>query len=200
MPSYGLGRAGGAFDLKVPSGNTCRMKHADLEALIAAGVVDSLDELTSLVQTDHVDRVKKGKKTRHLQPKQPGTDSAISGLAPEARAALDIMKDPKRWTALQKVINAVVVQCVLEPKVLPELQDGQEYTVHEAAMLMTGTAMAVQDVSLMDRMAIFSEAMEPIMQGQAAMQPFRGESSTVVADLADVENVQPDAERNAGDQ
>lgn len=195
MPSYGLGRAGSAsaFDFEVPSGNICRIKHADLESLIAAGVVDSLDELTSLVQTDHVDRVKKGKKTRHL--KQPGTDNAIAGLAPEARAALEVMKDPKRWAALQKVVNSVVVQCVLEPKVIADPADKLKDLVDPG-----DGVMFVSDVSLMDRMAIFAEAMTPIMAGQAAMKPFRDGPTAGVADVADVEDVQPGAERNAGDQ
>jgi hypothetical protein len=53
------------------------MKHADLVSLIAAGAVDSIDQLTAMVQTEHVDRVKKGKKTRHLSPQ--GAPALVPG-------------------------------------------------------------------------------------------------------------------------
>lgn len=193
MPSYSLGLTGQSFDFNLPSGNTCRMNHADLPKLIAAGVVDSIDQLTSLVQTEHVDRVKKGKKNRHVQP-PPGA------MPEQARVALELMRDPKRWGTLEGVVNAVVVQCVEEPRVLPALAPGTERSPQDAAALMAGTAFAVDNVSLIDRMAIFAEAMAPILQGQEAMKPFRDGGEAGLAGVADVEDVQPPAERNAGDQ
>lgn len=198
MPSYGLGLTGSGYDHDLPSGNVCRMKDADLQALITSGVVDSVDELTSLVQTDHVDRVKKGKKTRHLQP-APGS-KAIGSLPPEQQAVLDIMKDKKRWATLERVINAVVAECVLEPKVLPAPEEGQDYTPHQKAMIMAKSVVAVNDVALMDRFSIFAKAMAPVMAGQAAMKPFRDGRETPVANVAVGEDVQPAAERDAGDR
>jgi hypothetical protein len=198
MPSYGLGLTGTGYDHELPSGNTCRMKDADLPALIASGVVDSVDELTSLVQTDHVDRVKKGKKTRHLQP-APGAKGGLN-LPPEQQAVLDIMKDKKRWGTLERVINAVVAECVLEPKVLPPPPEGQDYAPHQQAGIMAGTMTTVQQVALMDRFSIFARAMAPVMAGQAAMKPFRDGRETPVAGVATGEDVQPAAERDAGDR
>lgn len=200
MPSYGLGLTGSSYDHELPSGNTCRMKDADLPALIASGVVDSVDELTSLVQTEHVDRVKKGKKTRHLQP-APGAKGGVGSLPPEQQAVLDIMKDKKRWGTLQRVINAVVVECVLEPKVLPAPEAEMAVAHGEYVRPAAGhNKVYVDNVALMDRFSIFAKAMGPLMAGQAVMKPFRDGREEAVANLAAGEDVQPAAERDAGDR
>jgi hypothetical protein len=195
MPSYGLGTTEQeAFDFDLPSGNTCQMKHADLVSLIAAGAVDSIDQLTAMVQTEHVDRVKKGKKTRHLSPQGapalvPGAE-ALGPLPPEARQALELMKDKKRWSKIEELVDAVVVQCVLQPKVLP--------TPVGARHVVDGTVY-VDQVSAIDKFAIFSEAMRPIMVGQAAMAPFRAEPAAPVAGVGHDEDVRQPAEPSAGD-
>lgn len=198
MPSYGIGLAEEAYDFQLPSGNVCRMKDADLQTLIQGGIVDSVDQLTSLVQTEHVDRVKKGKKTRHLQP-PPGASGVLGDLGPEQRLVLEIMKDKKRWAVLENVINAVVVECVLEPRVLPipvaEMAAAHGDYVRPAA---GHGKVYVDGVALMDRFAVFSRAMAPIMTGQAAMKPFRDGSEETVAGVADGEDVQPTPERDAG--
>lgn len=49
------------IDLTVPSGALCQVKRPGIPGLIKAGVLDSLDALTGIVQTDHLDRVKEGK-------------------------------------------------------------------------------------------------------------------------------------------
>ncbi len=188
MPSYGLGRREAvAFDFNLPSGNVCRMKRADLQAMIESGVIDSIDALTSMVQTEHVERVKKGKtKERHIQ-----RATGVDHIGPEARAAIEIMKDKKRWAELESVVNAVVVQCVFEPQVLP-------IPAHEGGPVPEGYVRAeagddkfyVDEVSLTDRLAIFGEAMSDVMAGQAAMKPFRsavGEALASVEDGADVQ-------------
>jgi len=198
MPSYGLGLEEEAYDFELPSGNVCRMKDANLQALVRGGVVDSVDQLTSLVQTEHVDRVKKGKKARHAQP-APGTGS-LAGLAVEQRLVLEIMKDKKRWAVLEGVINAVVVECVVEPKVLPVPEAEMAVAHGEYVRPAAGHNKAyVDNVSLMDRFAIFTRAMTPILTGQAAMTPFREGSGEDVAVVGDGEDVQPSPERSASD-
>lgn len=199
MPSnsqYSLGTTSAAFDFDVPSGATCRMKFVDIQDLIAAGVVDSVDQLTALVQTEHVDRVKKGKKSRNLAP-APGAAGAstLSGLAPEARQVLEIMRDKSRWHKLETLVNSVVVQCVIAPHVLPipeqELSGGGVPEGYQRPEAGTGK-LYVDEVALVDRLAVFAEAMKPLLQGQATMQPFRQGPQTPLAGLADEPGV-PDA-------
>lgn len=52
---YKLGRADAGQDLRLPSGNVCLVKRPGPEGLIKAGLLDSLDTLTALVQTEHID-------------------------------------------------------------------------------------------------------------------------------------------------
>lgn len=204
MPSkYSLGTdSTKEFEFPLPSGNVCLMKHADLPSLISAGIVDSIDTLTAMVQTDHVDRVKKGRKAKHL-PSQPQTASgALSNMDPQAMQVLEIMKDKKRWGAFERLCNAVVVECVVEPVVLrvPDFEQNGAGVPEAYVRPPAGDGkLYVDKVNLTDRLAIFAEAMRHIMAGQAAMKPFRGEGDESVAGMADGVEVQLPAERTAED-
>ncbi len=196
MPSkYSLGQAGeNKYEHSLPSGSLCLMKDADLSALIAAGAVDNADSLTSLVQTEHVDRVKKGKKSRHLQAKTPGAGDGLT-----AEGVLEIMADPKRWQPLERLINAVVVTCVLEPQVLPvpEAEKNPVPEGYERPEAGDGKVY-VDRVDLLDRLSVFARAMGPLMGRQEAMASFRQGSAEAVAGVGPEQDVRDTPQHSAG--
>ena len=95
-------------DLEVPSGSLCQVRRPGITGLIKAGLLDSLDTLTSLVKTEHADRVERG------APTTPTQDDLKALLADKDKllAALELM---------DKVICYVVVQ----PQVLMPIPEDQ---------------------------------------------------------------------------
>lgn len=80
---YKLGKAVETMDLYLPSGNTCLVVRPGVQGLIKHGILDSLDSLTGLVQTELIDA---------KDPKS--TMKAVSALAErpaDLLAAMDLM-------------------------------------------------------------------------------------------------------------
>jgi hypothetical protein len=97
-------------DLKVPSGQLCLVRRPGPAGLIAAGVLDSLDVLTGLVQTEHVDRV---------EPSPEG-ERRKEELAQVSNAdLLEIAKNPERLAKAMELVDKVICYVVLQPPLLP---------------------------------------------------------------------------------
>jgi hypothetical protein len=96
-------------DLEMPSGQLAQVRIPGVTGLIKAGLFDSLDTLTSLVQTEHIDRVTKGESTT-ITPEQI---KMLSQDAGKMVAAIDLM---------DRVVEYVVVQ----PKVLRPVERDEE--------------------------------------------------------------------------
>lgn len=99
--SYGVGVAGKPLDLLLPSGNICLVRRPGVRGLIKAGLLDSLDSLTSLVQADLIDS---------KDPKK------------QAQAAQQLMADPDRLEEGLAMIDKAVCFSVVEPKLLRPIQ------------------------------------------------------------------------------
>lgn len=83
-------------DLEVPSGQLCLVRRPGLEGLLKAGVLHSLDSLTSLVQSQHINGA---------------SDSQVDN-----ELAL-IMSDPMKMDAMLRIIDRVVCYVVVKPEV-----------------------------------------------------------------------------------
>lgn len=84
-------------DLLCPSGQTCRVLKSGPQQLVAAGVLESMDALTGIVQNE-------------LIPQAEGR--------PKVDAA-KLAKNPAALTKMLDMADKVVVHSVLEPKVHP---------------------------------------------------------------------------------
>lgn len=102
---YTLGKATEAIDLDLPSGNTCLVIRPGVQGLIKHGILDSLDSLTGLVQTDLID-AKDPKKT--------------------AQAVVALASRPEDLLAALSLMDKVIAYVVQEPKVeLPPEDDSE---------------------------------------------------------------------------
>lgn len=155
---------GREYDFVVPSGQLCRIRKKPLENLLLEGVIDDIDSLTALVETDIV-------KKRGRRPGTPQDRQRKSGTKPTAAEGLQMMKDEnfrKSIEIMDKVIIAVVVEPQLHPNPVPgeKPEDGKIY---------------IQQVSLPDKTAIFKEVMSSVQQAEQ----FREESDEAVEPVPD---------------
>lgn len=93
---YALGVASKKHELELPSGNVCLVTRPGVQGLIKAGLLDSLDTLTSIVQIDHIDA---------NDPKRM------------AQAAQSLSQNAEKLLESMKVIDKVVCHVVVEPQV-----------------------------------------------------------------------------------
>lgn len=121
---YGLGRTD-ATELLLPSGNTCLVKRPGVQGLIKAGLLDSLDSLTSIVQVEHIDA---------NDPKKMA--AAVSKMA----------ADPARINEALDVVDKAVCFAVVAPKVFMPPPDGET---------RMEDAVYADDVDEEDKMFIF---------------------------------------------
>lgn len=97
---YNLGSAGSNLvDLPVPSGSLCQVRRVGPAGLMAAGLIDNLDVLGQLVQTEHVDRVA-GKQSDQVEQMK-----ALSGSAEGIRAAMTLMDKVTCYVVVQPNIT-----------------------------------------------------------------------------------------------
>lgn len=120
-PKYGKTwkKGGGSFDLDLPSGERCRVKRPGIQGLIKAGILQSIDSLTAIVQTETI-------------PKAEGKPAVD---------VKDILADEQKFSKMLEMVDKIVCEVVLEPKVLPTLvqafdQDGETLVGDDGEALM----------------------------------------------------------------
>lgn len=101
---YGLGAGGKPIELELPSGEVCLVTRPGVRGLIKAGLLDSLDTLTGLVQAELIDS---------QDPKK------------QAQAAKQLMAKPEELDNALSLVDRVVCFVVQEPKVHPSPQDDE---------------------------------------------------------------------------
>uniref|UniRef100_A0AAU6R662 Tail assembly chaperone protein n=1 Tax=Micrococcus phage Kurnik TaxID=3092208 RepID=A0AAU6R662_9CAUD len=119
-----------AEDLTMPSGQLAQVRRVDLQSLIAAGVIHSLDSLTPMM--------------RKFIDKAEGKRGAVDAKTTEA-----IMKNPEQLADLLRVVDKVVVHVVVAPAV--------QIAPNDATQRKAG-AIYTDMIDLMDRMYIFQYA------------------------------------------
>lgn len=96
------------LDLTLPSGQLCQVRQPGMQPLIAAGVLESADTLTSLVDEKHIKRV--APKSASAQAKRK------IASAPEVDTA-SMMRDPEQLQRVFKLVDKVTEYMVVQPDV-----------------------------------------------------------------------------------
>lgn len=173
---YGLGLANKPMELELPSGNMCLAIRPGAQGLIKAGLLDSLDQLTSMVQVEHIDS---------KDPKK---------ALQEGVAAMSA--DPKKILEGLEIIDKAVAFVVREPRVFldePELDDDGN-PVMRALVGADGRAagekpvmkprdparLYADEVDLDDKMFIFQWA----VGGTSDLVQFRKESAELMGSIS----------------
>jgi hypothetical protein len=171
-------------DHRVPSGQLCRIKDLGLEEMAEAGVIDQMDTLGYLVQTEHIDRVG-GKKPQDRKTKKP---TKAQKAAQEQEGMVEWLRDKTKMAAIGKMLDKVASVCVIEPPVANPYTPVDEkdpskgerkLEPHERAPGM----IYADKLKFADKMSIFQE----VFQGMEDLESFREGPSEDVAALPDVE-------------
>lgn len=152
---YGLGLANKPMELELPSGNTCLAIRPGPQGLIKMGLLDSLDQLTGLVQREHIDS---------KDPKK------------QLQAAVNTMAaNPKDLVEGLEMVDKAIAHIVKEPKVwLDEYEeDGVTPLPRDPERIYT------DEVDLEDKMFIFQWA----VGGTADLAAFRKESAELMGNI-----------------
>lgn len=143
-------------DLEVPSGQLCLVRRPGITGLIKAGLLDSLDALTGLVQTEHIDRV---------EPSPEGERRKV-----ELADMQDLMRHPERLEAAMKLVEKVVSYVVVEPSLALPPEEGVE---REQGVVY------VDSVAIEDQFFIFNF----VLGGTEDLTAFRSQFGANVAGL-----------------
>lgn len=179
---YGLGLANKPMELELPSGNTCLAIRPGAQGLIKAGLLDSLDQLTAMVQREQIDP--------HDPKKQ--VQSAVNSLA----------ANPKDLLEGLEMVDRAVAFVVKEPAVF--LDEAELDADGKPLFVVTGQDNAGQpirkpvfkkrdpdkvyadEVDLEDKMFIFQWA----VGGTADLARFRQESADLVGNIPTIQDLQ----------
>lgn len=88
------------IDLDLPSGERCQVKRPGVQGLIKAGVLHSLDTLTSIVQNETIPKAE-GKPSTNVEA---------------------IVNDPAKFNKMMETVDKIVCHVVTQPKVLSNLR------------------------------------------------------------------------------
>lgn len=154
------------IELEVPSGNTCRVKRPDgMRLFMERGMVPNA--LMPLVE-----EALSGKKID------------VAALAEEA------IKDTNKVKEMIGMIDAVVVDTVIEPVVAPIPTDENGNVIPWGDPRRDDSVLYVDEVDASDKQFIFNFA----VGGTKDLESFREEQAAAMANLAAVEDVDDQAE------
>lgn len=183
---YGSKWGSPLHDLDLPSGELCQVKRPGVQGLIKAGVLESLDSLTGIVQGETL-------------PKAQGKPQAnVSAVA----------NDPEKFGEMMARVDEIVVHCVTQPKVAKtvvteehartdpffngaevgrELNDEEkQHLVEKYSEDHPGHQLVFVDwIDEMDKMFIMSF----VMGGSSDLEEFRAATTQAVGGASDVAEV-----------
>lgn len=163
---YGLGATGRPVEVDLPSGNTCLARRPGAQGLIKEGLLDDLDQLTSLVQTELID----SKDPRSM-----------------AKAVQGLQKDPKKILEAMAMIDRVIAFIVVAPRVIVPPDDAEKRRKLQAE---DADAIFADEVDEEDKMFLFQWC----VGGTADLAQFRQESQEAMGALAAMQGVQSQTE------
>lgn len=181
------------MEFTTSSGAKCLLRKVQMEDLVELDIVDEIDSLTALVQTEHIDRVSGKAKGRKAQ--QTAKRKAEEA---ERQSVMSLMKDKQKFATVATVLDKIVMRCVIAPQILdPWINDPNEANPQNP----TGRRKLTQNereansayidyIDLRDKMAIFGEVFESMED----LEKFREESQE---NLGPVE-AQPEHEADSG--
>lgn len=101
---YGQGWKSQLTDLDLPSGELCQVKRPGVQGLINAGVLESLDTLTSIVNQETLPKAQNKKQ------------ADVS----------ELLKDPDKYNKMMETVDKIVIHCVVQPKIHPGVVSERE--------------------------------------------------------------------------
>lgn len=176
--NYTLGRKGRnqLHDLTLPSGATCQARRPGVQGFIAAGVLDSFDQLTSIVQVEHVD------KNSTRPPSQRVTPADV------AEGTKALLADSEKMNAGFQLIDRLAAYVVTEPAVWIDYQlknESDEDWAKRQAKAEADEAIAISDVDLEDRIFLVNWA----VGGSNDLAAFRQGLADNMGSVAAIEGV-----------
>lgn len=167
-PTYGLGLANKPMELDLPSGNTCLAVRPGAQGLIKAGLLDSLDQLTSLVQAEHIDS-KDPKKAIQEGVNALAMDhqKILEGMEILDRAVAFVVREPKLHLDEPEIDKATG-----EPKV-----DAKGFPVYAPR---DPEKLYADETDLEDRMFIFQWC----VGGTSDLKTFRAQSEDLMGNIS----------------
>ncbi len=172
-PTYGLGLATKAMELDLPSGNQCLAIRPGAQGLIKAGLLDSLDQLTSIVQSELIDphdpkkAVQSGVNKLALDPERlleglEMIDKTISFVLREPRVYVDVQETDDKGKPVFREIE-VNGKTLRKPVYEPRKKD----------------VLYADDVDLEDKMFIFQWC----VGGTSDLATFRAQSAELMGNI-----------------
>jgi hypothetical protein len=158
-----------AYELEVPSGNTCLVRRPGPEAFLNSGNIPN--SLLGVVMPLLEQAEKDGKSG----DADPIPETALVALQKE------IIENPAKLKDMFDMIDQIVVSCVIEPVVQPtsrrdEIRANEDLTDDERSTLLEDT-LFVDDVDFEDKSFIF----DYVVGGTADIERFRSGSQALVA-------------------
>lgn len=166
---YGLGLTTKSFDLDLPSGNVCRAIRPGAQGLIKAGLLDSMDQLTSLVQSEHIDSKDPRKVAEGLKALSMDMGKLEEGLEMIDRCIAFVVQEPKVWLD-EQALEAGTGKPIEDDKGKPVFVPRERDRIY------------ADMVDLEDKMFIFNWA----MGGTADLKIFREESAELLGSISAV--------------
>lgn len=150
-------------DLKVPSGHVARVKAVGIEVLMRRGMIPNA--LLPIIQK----HLKKGDKVNSSQVME------------------EITETPELITNLLRLMDDVVVYCVIEPRVLPvpPQENPSDALTHDPDFERDAEALYVDEVDEEDKAFI----LQFVIGGTQDIEEFRKDSSELLESVPDGKNV-----------
>lgn len=181
------------------SGSKCLIRDLDLEDVVELGLLDEMDSLTAIVQTDHLDRVQKGAKPQDRKAKSP-TKAQVA--ADEEKQLREMLRNKESFDKIRSVVDKVVAQCVVEPKLYDPWIDDPNNATPDNPQGRRKLEQNERDenrayldyVNFADKMGIF----QAVFGGMESLQQFREAADQSLGDLEDVAKPERSASRSSG--
>lgn len=157
-------------DLECPSGQLCLVRRIDPMQLIASGALHKTDMLTAMVDQKHVSKKAKG-----------GKNSAKSNDMSVDLAVRKALADPTKMRELVEIMDAIVIETVVRPQLLPVPEDPMEKIPGK---------IYIDSVAAEDKAFIMNYA----FAGTRDVARFRRQLGESVDSLANVESMESSSE------
>lgn len=174
---YGQGWGQSLEDLTLPSGAMCQVRKLQMEDLVDLNIVDEMDFLGNIVEDEHVSRVKSTGKQPSKQAKKP---TKAEQAKKDEDDVNDIIKDPAKFRKMIKMVDKIVVACVVQPTIHDayfETADGGREKI--PASERVEDRIYSDSIGFEDKMEIFGQ----VFSGVNKMSGFREESGEDVGDV-----------------
>jgi hypothetical protein len=160
--AWGSSSIGNVEDLLCPSGQLCAARRPGVEGMMKAGILNNVDALSALVQSEHIQRVEGGAATRDERD--------------VAATLKNLLSEPNKFNEMVHMVDRVVCHVVVHPELHMTPNDP---TSREPGFIYCDM------VDLEDKMFIFNFA----VGGTRDIETFRKERDSAMGSLEPVKDI-----------